>query len=162
MHQTAPAETEIANAIPPPVLAKQLWFWPPPRPLVDRFGDDFFRQVPAVPGVYFLCGPDAGVLYVGKARNLRRRLSSYRVADPERMPRRMVRLLHQVTRIEWDLCPSETVARHREELLICVLNPKFNRAGRVWPSSSAWRNWQPFADRIAAVPAAAASIVNQR
>jgi excinuclease UvrABC nuclease subunit len=116
------------------MASNQLWLWPPPRPLVERFGDEFFRQVPALPGVYFLCGVDAGVLYVGKAKNLRRRLAAYRVANPERLPRRMIRLLHQVARIEWDVCASESAARYREELLICVLCPKFNRAGKVWPA----------------------------
>jgi len=80
-----------------------------------------------------MCGATEGVLYVGKARNLRERLSNYRVANPERLPRRIIRLLHRVTRIEFDICPTEEAARNREELLICVLNPRFNRAGKVWP-----------------------------
>jgi len=80
-----------------------------------------------------MCGASEGVLYVGKARNLRKRLSSYRVANPERLPRRIIRLLHRVTRIEFDVCPTEEAAIHREELLICVLNPRFNGAGKVWP-----------------------------
>ena len=120
----------------------QLWLFPPPRPLVDRLGEAFFRQLPVQPAVYLLCGPHEGVLYVGRARNLRRRLTSYRVANPERLPRRIIRLLHQVTRIEFDLCRSETEARHREELLIAVLAPRFNRAGKTWiagPSRS--RSW---------------------
>src|SRR5438093_13554886 len=110
----------------------QLWLFPPPRPLVERFGERFFRQIPDRPGVYFLCGRKEGVLYVGKAKNLRKRLASYRVANPERLPRRIIRLLHQVRRIEWDECRSEEAACHREELLICVLTPKFNAAGKVW------------------------------
>jgi hypothetical protein len=101
--------------------------------LVERLGEPFFRELPARPGVYFFCGADAGVLYVGKAKNLRQRLSSYRVANPERFSRRLIRLLNQVTRIEYDVCADERVARRREELLICVLSPKFNRAGKVWP-----------------------------
>ncbi|NBV25463.1 MAG: nucleotide excision repair endonuclease [Proteobacteria bacterium] len=113
--------------------ARQLWFWPPPQPLVERFGADFFRQLPTAPGVYLLCGPREGVLYVGKARNLRRRLAAYRVANPERLPRRLIRLLHEVTRIEWDLCPSEAAALHREAELIAALNPRYNRAGTAWP-----------------------------
>ena len=84
--------------------------------------------------MYFLCGAGEGVLYVGKARNLRKRISSYRVANPERLPRRIIRLLHQVKRIEWDECRTEEAARHREEMLICVLAPKFNAAGKIWPS----------------------------
>ncbi len=95
-------------------------------------GEDFFRALPSAPGIYFMCGSNEGVLYVGKARNLRKRLASYRVANPERLPRRIIRMLHRVTRIEFDICPTEEAARHREELLICVLNPRFNGAGKVW------------------------------
>ena len=102
--------------------AGQLWLLPPPRPLVDRLGAEFFRQLPDRPGVYLLCGSQEGVLYVGKAKSLRRRLGSYRVANPERLPRRIIRL-----------CPSEAAACHREELLIVTLQPKFNAAGKVWP-----------------------------
>jgi len=111
----------------------QLWLFDPPRPLVERFGNDFFRALPERPGVYLMCGASEGVLYVGKARNLRKRLAAYRVANPERMSRRIIRLLHQTRRIEWDECSSEEAARNREELLICVLAPKFNSVGKVWP-----------------------------
>lgn len=111
----------------------QLWLFPHPKPLVERFGEEFFRGLPARPAVYLLCGPREGVLYVGKARNLKRRLASYRVANPERLPRRILRLLHRVTRIEWDECADEAAAVFREELLIAVLQPKFNAAGKVWP-----------------------------
>ncbi|MFO1475944.1 MAG: GIY-YIG nuclease family protein [Verrucomicrobiota bacterium] len=116
------------------MAAGQLWLFPPPRPLVERLGEAFFHSLPTSAGVYFLCGPESGVLYVGRARNLRRRLQSYRVANPERLPRRLVRLLHRVTRIEFDCCPTESAARAREELLICVLAPQFNRAGKVIPA----------------------------
>jgi excinuclease UvrABC nuclease subunit len=114
----------------------QLWLFPPPKPLVERLGEQFFRQLPSSPAVYLLCGPTEGVLYVGKARNLRRRLAAYRVANPERWPRRMIRLLHQITRIEFDLCPTEQAAVAREQALIAVLAPKYNRAGKVWPVHS--------------------------
>ena len=114
------------------MAAGQLWLFDPPKPLVERLGEDFFAGLPTGPGVYLMCGEAEGVLYVGKARNLRKRLSSYRVANPERMTRRIIRLLHQVRRIEWDECSSEAAASEREELLICVLAPKFNAAGKVW------------------------------
>ena len=110
----------------------QLWLLKPPRPLVERLGEAFFHALPEQPGVYLMCGETEGVLYVGKARDLRKRLSSYRVANPERLSRRIIRLLYQVRRIEVDLCTTEEAARHREELLICVLQPRFNRAGQVW------------------------------
>lgn len=113
------------------MAAGQLWLFDPPKPLVERFGDEFFSALPSCPGVYLMCGETEGVLYVGKARNLRKRLCSYRVANPERLPRRTIRLLHQVRRIEWDECPTEEAASQREELLICVLAPKFNAVGKV-------------------------------
>ena len=114
------------------MAAGQLWLFPPPKPLVERLGENFFRALPPRPGVYLMCGAAEGVLYVGKASNLRKRLASYRVANPERLPRRIIRLLHQVRRIEWDECRTEAAARHREELLICVLAPRFNAAAKVW------------------------------
>ncbi len=114
--------------------AGQLWLFPPAQPLVDKLGKDFFRQVPERPGVYLMCGPREGVLYVGKAKNLRKRLASYRVANPERMSRKTIRLLARVSRIEWDECPDERAAELREEMLICALLPQFNRAGKVWPT----------------------------
>lgn len=117
------------------MAATQLWLFPPPRPLVDRLGADFFRELPERPGVYYFCGAESGVLYVGKAKNLRKRLGSYRVANPERLPRRLIRLLNRTTRIELDVCASETHASLREEELIVALLPKFNRAGKVWPKS---------------------------
>ena len=76
------------------MAAGQLWLFEPPKPLVERFGNEFFRALPERPGVYLMCGASEGVLYVGKAGNLRKRLAAYRVANPERMSRRMIRLLH--------------------------------------------------------------------
>jgi excinuclease ABC subunit C len=104
------------------------------RPLVDRFGEEFFRTLPTSPGVYFMCSEREGVLYVGKARNLRKRLSSYRVANPKVFPRRILRMLFRVRRIELDVCATEAAAKFREEEMISALQPRFNRAGVVWRS----------------------------
>ncbi len=84
---------------------------------------------------------DNQIVYVGKAKNLRQRLRSYRIASPERMPRRHLRMLRDVVRIDFELCPSETAALKHEAKLIRELKPKFNRAG-VWqgqPRFLAWR-----------------------
>lgn len=121
----------------------QLWLFPPPQTLVERFGDEFFDSLPAAPSLYFLCGGREGVLYVGKARNLRKRLSCYRVANPGPLPRRIIRLLHLVRRIEVDVSETEAAVVQREELLICVLQPRFNRAGQVWPNQPEGRSAYP-------------------
>jgi hypothetical protein len=100
------------------VRAVQQKFWPDPQPLVERLGSAFFRRLPENPGVYLMHGPDETILYVGKARNLRHRLSSYRVANPDRVPRRTLRLLRMVTRIAWEECGDEAAALRRESELL--------------------------------------------
>ena len=82
------------------------------------------------------------VLYVGKAKNLRKRLRSYRVGNPDRMGRRQLRLLRQVERIDLQECADEAAALAREAELLLELKPKFNRAG-VWPATPRFlsRRW---------------------
>jgi predicted GIY-YIG superfamily endonuclease len=110
----------------------QLLLFPDPRPLVDRLGQEFFRQAPETPGVYLMRDASDAVVYVGKAKNLRKRLASYRVANPDRLRRRHLRLLRSVVRIELERCLDESDALSRESQLLRQLRPRFNRAG-TWP-----------------------------
>ena len=119
----------------------QSLLFPDPRPLVERLGRDFFRQLPERPGVYLMRDARDTVLYVGKAKNLRKRLCSYRVANPDRMPRRHLRMLRVVERIELQECPDESSALARESELLRALKPKFNRAG-TWPSQPRFLVWR--------------------
>ncbi|HAM70506.1 MAG TPA: hypothetical protein DCM86_02565 [Verrucomicrobiales bacterium] len=123
------------------MAARQPLLLPDPRPLVERLGIPFFQNLPDSPGVYLMHAADGGVLYVGKARSLRQRLRSYRVANPDRMPRRHLRLLRAVERIELQLCADEQSALREEARLLLALRPRFNRAGtwRPEPSYVAWR-----------------------
>ena len=123
------------------VRATQLRLLPDARPLVERLGRDFFRTLPKHAGVYRLLDAHGTVLYVGKAQNLRQRLNSYRVANPERLPRRLVRLLGRAQRIEWEACADEAAALARERELLRTLKPRFNRAG-VWPAPPKFLAWR--------------------
>ncbi len=122
-------------------MSAQLRLLPDAQPLVERLGRDFFLTLPTHPGIYLLRDSDGTVLYVGKAKNLRQRLSHYRVANPERLPRRMVRLLHRVHRVEWEGCLDETTALARERELLLILRPRFNRVG-VWPAAPKFLAWR--------------------
>ena len=121
--------------------ASQTLLFLDPRPLVERLGAEFFRQLPARPGVYLMQDAAQVVLYVGKAKSLRQRLSHYRVANPDRMSRRQLRLLRQVVRIELQECADEIAALAREAELLRALKPKFNRAG-VWPATPRFLVWR--------------------
>ncbi|HWI56200.1 MAG TPA: GIY-YIG nuclease family protein [Bacillota bacterium] len=120
---------------------------PDPRPLVEQLGLEFFRQAPECPGVYLMRDETDTVLYVGKAKNLRKRLASYRVANPDRMPRRHLRLLRAVVRIELQECPDESSALAREAALIRSLRPRFNRAG-TWPGTPRFFCWRVTAEGL--------------
>jgi predicted GIY-YIG superfamily endonuclease len=111
------------------IADNQLLLFPPIRPLAERFGADFFRAVPERPGVYLMSAARDGVLYVGKAKNLRRRLGSYRSASSGRLTRKLTRLLLRVERIDWDECADEAAAVARERELIRALQPRFNTMG---------------------------------
>jgi predicted GIY-YIG superfamily endonuclease len=111
------------------------------KPLVERLGRDFFLQLPQGPGVYLMRDRTAQVLYVGKAKNLRKRVCSYRVANPERMARRTLRLLRLVENIDWEICTNELTAIRRESELLLSLKPRFNRAG-VWQPPNRYLNWR--------------------
>ena len=119
----------------------QLLLIPDPRPLDQQLGQTFFRDAPQQPGVYLLRDASDKVLYVGKAKNLKQRLQNYRVANPDRMPRRHLRMVREVARIEFQFCPGESAALKRESKLLRSLKPKFNRAG-VWPGKTRFLAWR--------------------
>jgi hypothetical protein len=107
------------------------------NPLTLRFGNDFFRSLPEGPGVYFFHGGDGRLLYIGQSSNLRARLGSYRHVDRSRHPRRTLRLVARITRIEWKECPSAAEAVDLESTLLLEHRPPFNRAG-VWKGEPWW------------------------
>jgi predicted GIY-YIG superfamily endonuclease len=125
----------------------QMLLIPDPRPLVEQLGAGFFREAPDTPGVYLMRDAADSVVYVGKAKNLRKRLGSYRVANPERMPRRHLRMLRLVARIELQECESETAALSRESDLLLSLRPRFNRAG-TWKGPARFLAWRVQPDRL--------------
>ena len=105
---------------------QQLHLFDPARPLLERFGVEFFRTVPPQPGVYIMSGEAGRVLYIGQSKNLRHRLGSYKNARPDRAPRKIIRLVHSVRSIVWEPCESAEAARLKENQLLRTHRPKFN------------------------------------
>lgn len=120
---------QVGGVVAEPV-ARQLRLLPAYSPLVERFGAAFFRSVPPQPGVYLMRDDSDRLIYVGKAKNLRHRLGSYR--SIARASRKTLRLIHAVRRIDWEVCACERDAMLRENALLRQCRPRFNRVG-TWP-----------------------------
>jgi excinuclease ABC subunit C len=94
-----------------------------------KFGADFLAGVPCEPGIYRMYDTAGALLYVGKARNLRQRLSQYRTTRRTKKDRKRRALVRAADRIEWQTCASELEASLAEIGLIQALRPRRNVAG---------------------------------
>jgi excinuclease ABC subunit C len=83
------------------------------------------RLAPTSPGVYRMLNTGNDVLYVGKAKNVRKRLTSYaRVNAP--LPARILRMIAATVAVEIISTTTETEALLLEANLIKQLRPRFN------------------------------------
>ena len=82
------------------------------------------RLAPTSPGVYRMLNAAHDVLYVGKAKNVQKRLSSY--ARPTGHPMRIARMIAATVAVEIVSTATETEALLLEANLIKQLRPRFN------------------------------------
>src|SRR4051794_26267088 len=83
------------------------------------------RHAPTSPGVYRMLNAANDVLYVGKAKNVRKRLASYaRVSAVQ--PARILRMIAATVTVEIISTSTETEALLLEANLIKQLRPRFN------------------------------------
>ncbi|MEO8665032.1 MAG: exonuclease domain-containing protein [Ignavibacteria bacterium] len=85
------------------------------------------KDFPKLPGVYFMKGKEEEILYIGKAKNLRERLSSYFRYNSE-LPVKLRKLLSRIHSIEYEVTNSELSALILESRLIKKNKPRFNSA----------------------------------
>ena len=85
---------------------------------------EFAKHAPQGPGVYRMIGAGGEVLYVGKAKNIRKRVLSY--ARPTGEVTRIARMVAITASIEFVTTATETQALLLEANLIKRLRPRFN------------------------------------
>ncbi len=84
----------------------------------------YLKTLETAPGVYRMLDAQARVLYVGKARNLRARVSNY--ARPTGHSERIARMISQTTSMMFLTTKTETEALLLEQNLIKQLKPRYN------------------------------------
>jgi len=82
-------------------------------------------EIPTSPGVYRFRDDEGRVLYVGKAKNLRARLSNY-FAPLSSLHERTRRMVTTATSVEWTVVANDVEALQLEITLINEFHPPFN------------------------------------
>ena len=95
----------------------------------------FASNMPELPGSYQYYDADGEIIYVGKAKNLKRRVSSYFNKDQKSSKTRM--LVSKIRRITYSVVHSEADALLLENNLIKKYKPKYNvllKDDKTYPS----------------------------
>lgn len=83
------------------------------------------RNIPALPGVYRFTDDEGRVIYVGKAKSLRNRLSNY-FQDPRQLHPRTRQMVFTASAVHWVVVGSEIEALTLEYSWIKEFAPRFN------------------------------------
>lgn len=89
-------------------------------------------NLPTQPGVYRFFNEENELIYVGKAKNLRRRLSQYKNARRCKAHAKMRKIKSEAHRLEYEICETEFHALKLENELIQKHRPKWNVAGAFY------------------------------
>ncbi|MBA5723664.1 excinuclease ABC subunit UvrC [Candidatus Liberibacter sp.] len=82
------------------------------------------KQIPKSPGIYRMLDSTGTVLYVGKAYNLQKRITSY--AQQKNHTKRIMCMINKITNVEFVTTQTEIEALLLEANLIKRLQPRFN------------------------------------
>src|ERR1700722_1860309 len=85
---------------------------------------DYLKHASSRPGVYRMIDARGDVLYVGKAKNIKKRVAAY--ARPTGLDTRIERMIAATRRLEFVVTRTETEALLLEANLIKRLRPRFN------------------------------------
>jgi excinuclease ABC subunit C len=101
----------------------------------QRFNKDEYLRVPGAPGVYKYLNKQGTIIYVGKAKNLKKRVASYFISQGQHSLK-TARLVSEITHIEFVIVNTEYEALVLESSLIKENQPKYNillKDGKSYP-----------------------------
>ena len=86
---------------------------------------DFIKNLPTEPGVYKFLDQDNEPIYIGKAKNIKNRVTSY-FSQSGNQTKKVKRVVNLSKKIEFILTNSELEALLAEQHLIKQIKPRFN------------------------------------
>lgn len=96
----------------------------PPRAAGVAVIEACVKTLPALPGVYRMMNATGDVLYVGKAKHLKKRVTAY--TQPDKQSIRIQRMIAQTASMEFVTTHTEAEALLLEANLIKKLKPRYN------------------------------------
>ena len=112
------------------VIKKDLQLFETASYLVNKLGKNRFENIPQKPGIYRFYDVNEKLIYVGKAKNLRKRLFTYKRASAGKTTRKEAGLIRKIHRFEYDVLGSEKEALLAENRWIREKRPEFNHQNK--------------------------------
>lgn len=97
-----------------------------PRKHLDTILKDIIAETPSVTGVYYMHNEEGVIIYIGKSKNIKKRLTQHFTSDN----RKSKRIQNEVVTVTYEETGSELIALLKENEEIKRNKPKFNRALR--------------------------------
>jgi excinuclease ABC subunit C len=90
----------------------------------DKFIKTILKDIPENSGIYKMFDSNNKILYVGKAKNLKNRITNYSKLEDNSL--RIQSMIKLIAKLEWIITLNETDALILEADLIKSLKPKYN------------------------------------
>jgi excinuclease ABC subunit C len=84
------------------------------------------KHIPETPGIYFLKDKKGEVLYIGKARNLKNRISTYFQESPTLLEPRLQSMINKIANVDYIVTKDEIESTLLEARMIRDTKPKYN------------------------------------